>query len=63
MTLEQIAECRGFAVRRSRKVPGRVWLIRDGRLFSPAGGHDEATARSILATRAPIRREGTTLRP
>ena len=48
MTLEQLADWHGFTVRRSRH-RDRVWLIRDGRLFSPRGGHDEATARSLLA--------------
>lgn len=48
MKLEQIAEWRGFTVHRSR-CRDRVWLILDGRLFSPRCGHDEATARALLA--------------
>ena len=51
LTLEQLAECRGFDLRRSKKT-GRVWLIRDGQNFSSRGGHDEATARMILSPRS-----------
>lgn len=48
MTLEQLAEWRGMEVRRSR-IRDRCWLILDGRLFSPRAGHDEATAKALLA--------------
>lgn len=47
LTLEQVAEWRGFTVRRSR-TRDRVWLIRDGVLFSPRRGHDEHAARALL---------------
>jgi hypothetical protein len=49
MTLEQIAEWRGFTVRRSRAHPDRVWLIRDGVLFTRAAGMTEQAARTLLA--------------
>jgi hypothetical protein len=48
LTLERLAEWRGFELHRGR-YGGRVWLIRDGQLFSPRRGTDEATARMILA--------------
>lgn len=47
LPLERLAEWHGMEVRRSRH-RDRVWLVLDGRLFSPRSGHDEATARALL---------------
>ena len=48
MTLEDLARWHGMTVHRSR-VRDRVWLILGERLFSPRCGHDEATAKALLA--------------
>jgi hypothetical protein len=46
--LEDLADWRGFGLHRS-KARDRVWLTIGGTLFSPRCGHDEATARALLA--------------
>lgn len=47
-TLDDLARWRGFGLHRS-KARDRVWLTLDGGLFSPRCGHDEETARTLLA--------------
>ncbi|WP_019874168.1 hypothetical protein [Sporichthya polymorpha] len=46
-TLDSLARKRGFTVRRGKT--GRVWLVRDDQLFSPAYGIDESRAIAILS--------------
>lgn len=47
LSLEQVADLRGFTVHRS-KVRDRCWLVLGGVLFSPRRGHTEPEARALL---------------
>jgi len=46
--LEHLAEWRGFELRRGRRDRSKVWLVRDGELFTAAKGTDEETVRTLL---------------